>query len=171
MSISETQLSQAAPETAPPPSALPGQCSAAVPSSSPQAAIPNPQSLLPSFLSLDCDLGALAEKHSLSSADLIAFATDPEVCDTLKRLKDFTSLCFSYRSLRARLTAVNTLERLTRAATDPIEQRRAASALVRATTTPGMRPSSAESRGLTARIPARPPGARAGVPLPTIGLP
>jgi hypothetical protein len=92
---------------------------------------PHESQLLSSFLILRYDLVALAETNKLHPLQLLAFAMSPAVQAHLAELKKFADQAFALRSLESRNLALDLLEQVAKSSDNPIEKRRAASAILR----------------------------------------
>ncbi len=96
----------------------------------PPRAHPDPLSAL---LSSTLPISDLAASLGLSIPDFLDLYQSPDFQSQLTAIDDLTQTRLRIQSAQARLTAIQALESLTKAATDPIERRRAAASLMRAT--------------------------------------
>jgi hypothetical protein len=87
--------------------------------------------LLAAFFAARYDLSSLAEREHLTPLELLAFATSAAVQSAIAQLHEFASAAFELRALHARAKAVDILEQVAKSASDPVEKRRAASAVIR----------------------------------------
>src|ERR1043165_4408872 len=104
--------------------------------------LPHEPRLLHAFLLLRYDMIALAEQQKLQPHQLLAFAHSPAIQTHLAALKCFAEQAFALRSLEARVKSLDILERVATTSKDPIEQRKAASTILRGTGLQRERPSS-----------------------------
>lgn len=94
-----------------------------------------PESLLHLYLNANYDLRAVAEQTDIPLTDLLDWLESPETQRILDRLRAAAADSLALRATEARRTAIDTLERVLLESDDPIEQRRAATALLRALNT------------------------------------
>jgi len=100
---------------------------------------PRLQSLLDLYIESRFDLFRFAAAARLTSRALAEFAASPAspaIRAHLDSLSDLARRSLAMRAMQARHTAINTLEALAEKADDDIEKRRAASQLLRATSSP-----------------------------------
>jgi len=115
------------------------------PSSHPTSAIAHPTlprlsprhtELLEAFTAARFDVLAFAAAAKISSVELANFAAHPDIQAHIDALMDLARKSLHLRATQARHTAINKLESIAQASDDPIETRRAASQLLRATSAP-----------------------------------
>lgn len=161
------------PHSGPAPSALPATTPPAPePREAPHSATPtlsaslSPRDLdlLASLFALDFDYKAWTARHNLATPDLIDFSANPSVRAAINTVRSFADLADQARHRARRRDAIDRLHHILLTAPDPEVQRKAASALLRATAPPvPSRP-----RPGASTMPAA--GAAARTP-PPIGLP
>ncbi len=87
--------------------------------------------LLRDFLEGGLDLSLLARRFELTPDDLIRWFNQPAVAQRLTILSELAHAAADLRAAQARQTSITALEHIARTAEDPIEKRRAATALLR----------------------------------------
>ena len=97
---------------------------------------PAKAALLDAFITARFDLLTLASAARLSATQLTEFATDPELQAHVAALISLARQGLHLRASRARHAVIEALESLATSADSPVEQRRAAALLLRATTAP-----------------------------------
>lgn len=115
----------------------PTPASSAHPLTSPPAH--SPSHLLTAYRKAHFNPIAFAEQQNLAAEELIDFIKSPAVQDHLATVRAFAEESFALHALQARSAAISTLLELATKSADPIEKRRAASAILRGlnTTLPG----------------------------------
>ena len=88
--------------------------------------------LLPLYIHLNYNLRALADHTGLDHLTLLDWLTHPDTRAKLKRLREAAEQSLTLRALEARRSAIDALEDVLNTTDDPIEKRRAATALLRA---------------------------------------
>jgi len=94
---------------------------------------PRHQELLEAFTAARFDILAFTAAAKISSVELANFAAHPDIQAHIDALMDLARKSLHLRAAQARHTAINKLEAIAEASDDPIETRRAASQLLRAT--------------------------------------
>jgi hypothetical protein len=121
----------------------------------PPRAHPDPLSAL---LSSSLPISDLAASLNLSIPDFLTLYQSPDFQTQLAAIDDLTQARLRIHSAQARLTAIQALESLTRSAQDPVERRRAAASLMRATSAATQRShdNDADGDSDSSRAPHRP---------------
>ncbi len=91
---------------------------------------------LSALLSSTLPISDLAASLDLSIPDFLNLYQSPDFQSQLTAIDDLTQTRLRIQSAQARLTAIHALESLTKSAQDPVERRRAAASLMRATAVP-----------------------------------
>jgi hypothetical protein len=118
---------------------------------------PTERRILAALLDPSLSLLSIIERLGISIDDLLAAASSPAVRESLESLGQLTTLRARAISAQAALTA---LEDISRASDDPVERRRAATTLIRASVPPSRSvPRDRSESPPSAAAPAPPPAA------------
>lgn len=92
--------------------------------------------ILHAFIAARFDLAALLADPRFTPDEVLAFASDPAMQQQLADLARVAQAGLTIRAVQARQAAIEALESITKTTEDPVEKRRAAFALFRATASP-----------------------------------
>ncbi len=111
---------------------------------------PRELELLAAFIAVDFDLQALIAEFSLSPSDTLDFLESEPIRARLQSIKRFTDLADHLFNSRQRRAAISALSAILSITTDPIERRRAATAILRFTSPTTRRSGAAAPRSTDA---------------------
>lgn len=136
------------------------------PPSAPPALSDREQDFLIALVVADFRLAEVVSSAEFTPPELLALMASPAVQLHIERISQFSAATLALRAIDARSAAIDLLQQAARKLEDPVEQRRAATALLRATASPVISTSGARpaSRRSSPRRRATPPHAPSTTP-------